>query len=121
MKRVIYGFRLSLRSAGMTDGATRLSYYVYILASGRRGTTYVGVTNDLIRRVYEHRIDAVPEFTRKHRVHRLVYCEVHDDINEAILREKRLKRWARAWKIELIEKQHEDWNDLWPMLAAGGG
>ena len=98
-----------------------MSYYVYILASGRHGTIYVGVTNDLIRRVYEHRTDAVPGFTRKHRVHRLVYYEVHDDIEEAILKEKRLKRWARAWKIELIEKANENWDDLWPMLAAGGG
>ena len=94
-----------------------LPYYVYILASGRRGTIYIGVTNDLVRRVYEHRTDAVPGFTRKYRVHRLVYYEVHDDIREAIAQEKRMKRWARTWKIELIEKQNEDWHDLWPTLA----
>ena len=76
---------------------------MYILASGRRGTIYIGVTNDLVRRVYEHRTDAVPGFTKKHRVHKLVYYEVHDDIREAVAREKRMKRCARAWIIELIE------------------
>ena len=94
-----------------------MHYYVYILASGRRGTIYIGVTNDLPPRVYEHRTDVVPGFTRKHKVHRLVYYEIHDDIREAIAREKRIKRWTRAWKIQLIEKQNEDWHDLWPTLA----
>jgi putative endonuclease len=98
-----------------------MPYYVYILANGLRGTIYIGVTNDLIRRVYEHRADAVSGFTRKHRIHRLVYYEIHDDIREAIAREKRMKRWARAWKIELIEKENANWDDLWPGLAAGGG
>jgi putative endonuclease len=96
----------------------RVPYYVYILASGKRGTLYIGVTNDLVRRVYEHRTDAVPGFTRKYRVHSLVYYEIHDDIREAILREKRIKRWARAWKVELIEKENADWVDLWPTLGA---
>jgi len=94
-------------------------YYVYILARGRRGTIYVGVTNDLVRRVYEHRTDAVPGFTRKYQIHRLVYYEIHDDIREAISREKTIKRWARAWKIELIEKENLDWVDLWPTLGHG--
>jgi putative endonuclease len=94
-----------------------MSYYVYILASGRRGTLYVAVTNDLVRRIYEHRTGAVPGFSRKHAIYRLVYYEVHDDIAEAILREKRIKRWLRKWKIELIEKQNEDWHDLWPSIA----
>jgi putative endonuclease len=89
-----------------------------ILASGRRGTLYIGVTNDLVRRVYEHRTDAVPGFTRKYKVHRLVYYEIYDDIIAAIAQEKRMKRWVRAWKIELIEKQNEDWHDLWPTLGA---
>jgi putative endonuclease len=69
-----------------------MPYYVYLLASGRRGTLYIGVTNDLVRRVYEHRTNAVPGFTRKYRVHRLVYYEIHDDIGEAIAQEKRMKR-----------------------------
>jgi putative endonuclease len=98
-----------------------LPYYVYILASGPRGTLYVGVTNDLIRRVYEHRNHSVSGFTEKYDVHHLVYFEIFDDVREAITREKRLKRWRRAWKIELIEKHNEDWHDLWPSLAAGGG
>jgi putative endonuclease len=97
----------------------RLPYYVYMLASGRRGTLYVGVTNDLIRRVYEHRNDLVPGFTKKYRVHRLIWFENHDDITEAIAKEKRMKRWRRSWKIELIEHQNEDWHDLWPGIAQG--
>src|SRR5436305_11333475 len=95
-----------------------MPYYLYILANGRRGTIYIGVTNDLVRRVYEHRTDAVLGFTRKHKIHRLVCYEVHDDIGEAIAREKRMKRWARARKVELIEKENEDWHDLWPTLGA---
>lgn len=94
-----------------------MPYYVYMLASGRRGTLYIGVTNDLVRRVYEHRNDFVPGFTRKYRVHRLVWFEIHDDIREAILREKRIKRWHRAWKIELIEKDNKTWRDLWLEIA----
>ena len=99
--------------------AIHLPYYVYMLASGRRGTLYVGVTNDLIKRVYEHRNDLVAGFTRKYKVHRLVWFEIHDDIVEAIIKEKRMKRWRRSWKIELIEQQNEDWHDLWPSIAQG--
>jgi len=95
-----------------------MPYYLYILASGRRGTLYIGVTNDLVRRVYEHRTDAVPGFTRKHQIHRLVYYEVHDNVEAAVAQEKRMKRWARAWKVELIEKQNEDCHDLWPTPGA---
>jgi putative endonuclease len=98
-----------------------MPYYVYILANGRRGTIYIGVTNDLIRRVFEHRTSVVPEFTRKYQVHQLVCYETQDDIREAIVREKRMKRWARAWKVDLIEKDNANWDDLWPRLAAGGG
>ena len=98
-----------------------MPYYVYILASGPRGTLYIGVTNDLVRRVHQHRNAFVPGFTAKYGVHLLVYFEIFDDVLQAIAREKRLKRWQRAWKIELIEKQNEDWHDLWPSLAAGGG
>jgi putative endonuclease len=67
--------------------------------------------------VYEHRNDFVPGFTRKYGVHRLVWLEIHDDIAEAILKEKRMKRWRREWKIQLIERQNEDWHDLWPSIA----
>ena len=77
-------------------------YFVYILASRRNGTLYVGVTNDLVRRIFEHREGKVEGFTKRYEVHRLVCFERHGDIQEAIAREKRLKRWRRDWKIELI-------------------
>jgi putative endonuclease len=88
-------------------------YFVYILASDRSGTLYVGVTSDLIRRVQEHREGLVPGFTKRYAVKLLVYFEPHRDINEAILREKRIKRWRRKWKLELIEAQNPQWRDLW--------
>jgi putative endonuclease len=107
-----------MRSAGMTGWGTALLYYVYVLASSRRGTLYVGVTNDVVRRVFEHRSDLIGGFTAKYGVHRLVYFETHQDVREAIAREKRVKRWRRAWKIELIEKDNGGWDDLWPALSS---
>ena len=92
-------------------------YWVYILASGLGGTLYVGVTNDLVRRVYEHRMKFVSGFTEKYDVHRLVYFEQHTDIEAAIRREKRLKKWNRSWKIRLIEKLNPNWDDLYPKIA----
>ena len=94
------------------------TYFLYVLASQKNGTLYVGVTNHLIRRVQEHREGLVPGFTKKYAVKWLVYFEVHADINEAIAREKRMKRWLLPWKIELIEKSNPQWQDLWPALAA---
>lgn len=93
-------------------------YFVYILASQRNGTLYVGVTSDLIRRVQEHREGLVPGFTKRHAVKLLVYFEAHRDINEAILREKRIKRWRRKWKLDLIEAQNPQWRDLWIDLTS---
>lgn len=90
---------------------------VYILASKRNGTLYVGVTSDLVKRVWEHKNNAVEGFTSRYGVHRLVYFEVWDDMEQAILREKRIKKWNRAWKIELIEKHNSEWRDLWETLA----
>ncbi len=87
-------------------------YYVYIMASKRNGTLYTGVTNKLERRVYEHKNDIVKGFTSKYKVHMLVYFEETNDINDALEYEKRLKKWNRAWKIELIEKDNPDWKDL---------
>ena len=94
-------------------------FYVYILASHIGGTLYIGVTNDLIRRVYEHQQKVVEGFTKQHDVTRLVYFEAFD-IEQAIHREKRLKKWPRAWKISLIEKDNPDWIDLYPEIAGGG-
>ena len=81
------------------------TYWVYILASALGGTLYVGVTNDLVRRIYEHRMGLAEGFTKKYEVHRLVYFEQYHDVEMAIRREKRLKKWNRAWKIRLIEGQ----------------
>jgi putative endonuclease len=91
-------------------------YYVYILASRRNGTLYVGVTNDVMRRSWEHKNDLVAGFTKKYGVHILVYYELYEDINIAIAREKRLKKWNRAWKLKLIEKNNSGWNDLYDRL-----
>ncbi|MDR6662621.1 GIY-YIG nuclease family protein [Tardiphaga robiniae] len=90
-----------------------MSYWVYILASKPGGTLYVGVTNDLIRRIYEHREKLVPGFTKKYDVTRLVYFEQHDSITIAIQREKNIKHWSREWKIDLIRSMNPDWRDLW--------
>ncbi len=92
-------------------------YFVYILASQRNGTLYVGVTNDLIRRVGEHREGLVPGFTKRYDIRRLVYFEEHGDIHEAIRREKRLKRWRRQWKLDLDREQKPTWQDLWIELT----
>ena len=89
------------------------NYYVYILANKYKGTLYIGVTSNLPKRVSEHKNDLVEGFTKKYQVHRLVYYEVHEDVHEAIRREKRLKRWNRQWKINLIEEKNPDWNDLY--------
>ena len=90
---------------------------VYILASDRNGTLYVGVTSNLPKRVWEHRNDVVPGFTKSYAVHRLVYFEVHETMEAAIIREKRLKFWKRAWKIRLIEENNPNWDDLYETLT----
>lgn len=91
-------------------------YYVYILASRKNGTLYIGVTNDLIGRVYEHKNDCVEGFTKKYQVHMLIYHEYTSDINSALLREKQLKKWKREWKIKLIEQFNPEWEDLYNKL-----
>ena len=85
-----------------------------ILASKRNGTLYVGVTSDLVKRAWEHRNGLTGGFTKKYNVHRLVHYELFDDMKSAITREKQMKKWRRAWKIELIEKDNRHWRDLWP-------
>lgn len=86
---------------------------VYILASKRNGTLYIGVTSNLQKRAWEHKNDLVEGFTRRYGVHRLVYFELHEDMISAIRREKQMKKWNRAWKLELIERQNPRRNDLW--------
>jgi len=93
------------------------NFYVYILASGLGGTLYIGVTNDLVRRVFEHKTKAAEGFTKKYDVDRLVHFEQFDDIENAIRREKRLKKWNRAWKVRLIEEGNPNWDDLYPSIA----
>jgi putative endonuclease len=89
-------------------------YCVYILASRRNGTLYIGVTGDLLGRTYTHREDLIEGFTRRYGVHRLVWYEAHGDPPTAIQREKQLKKWNRAWKIRLIEETNPNWDDLYP-------
>jgi putative endonuclease len=92
--------------------------YVYILCSRTYGTLYVGVTSDLVKRVWQLKNDLVPGFTREHGVHRLVWYETHASILEAIAREKRIKRWHRDWKVNLIQSINPEWRDLYPEIAA---
>lgn len=92
------------------------NYYVYILASQRNTTLYIGITSDLAKRVGEHKNKVVKGFTQKYNVTRLVYYECYDDPENAILREKRLKKWKRKWKDELIEKMNPEWKDLYEEL-----
>ena len=89
---------------------------VYILASDQNGTLYVGVTSDLIKRVWEHKNDLVPGFTKRYNVHKLVWYEVHDSMESAIAREKAIKEWKRRWKLELIERENPEWKDLYSGL-----
>lgn len=89
---------------------------VYILSNQVRGTLYIGVTSDLIQRIWQHKENLVDGFTKQHQLHHLVYYEFADDMLTAIAREKQLKKWNRAWKIELIEEANSDWHDLYSEL-----
>jgi putative endonuclease len=91
--------------------------YVYLLASGKHGTLYVGVTRDLVRRVHEHKEKAVPSFTSRYDVTRLVWFECYDDATNAVAREKELKKWRRDRKIRLIEESNPDWTDLYSSIT----
>jgi len=92
--------------------------YVYILASQRNGTLYVGVTSDLIKRIHEHKNNLTKGFTEKCHVHNLVYYEMHGEIENAIAREKQIKKWNRAWKLRLIEEKNPDWKDLYDEIIS---
>ncbi|MGN5375630.1 GIY-YIG nuclease family protein [Sphingomonas hankookensis] len=93
------------------------SAFVYIMASGHNGTIYVGSTTDLVKRIFDHRNGTVDGFTKERNCHRLVWYEVHDDINSARLRERRMKEWKRAWKLREIEGLNPDWDDLYDRIA----
>jgi putative endonuclease len=92
-------------------------YYVYLTASRKHGTLYLGVTNNLVRRIYEHRSKAAPGFTSQYNVVRLVWFECYDDPTNAIAREKDIKKWRRDWKIRLVEEENPDWSDLYPSIT----
>ena len=92
--------------------------FVYLLSSKPYGTLYIGVTNDLVRRVWEHKNEVAQGFTERYGVVRLIYFEQIDSPIEAITREKQLKKWRRSWKVELIEKSNPDWHDLYPGIAS---
>ena len=95
------------------------TYYVYILANKRNGTLYTGVTNNLVRRVYEHKNNLIQGFTKKYGVHMLVYYDYTSDIESALTREKQLKTWKRKWKLALIEAFNPEWKDLWEDITSG--
>lgn len=95
-------------------------FHVYLLASSRNGTLYVGVTSNLIERVWQHRNNAVDGFTKRHQVHRLVWIEAHSDAISAITREKQIKEWKRRWKLELIEGSNPTWRDLFDEIVGLG-
>jgi len=114
---------LSFRDAPLGAGpesippAPAMPYYVYLLASRKHGTLYLGVTRDIVRRGHEHRTKAVDGFTSRYGVDKLVWFEIYDDIASAIAREKELKKWRRVWKIRLIEEQNPGWVDLYPGIS----
>jgi putative endonuclease len=91
--------------------------FVYMMASHRNGTLYVGVTSKPIKRIWEHKNSVVDGFSRRYKIHTLVWYELHETMESAILREKRLKEWKRVWKIRLIEERNPDWLDLYPYIC----
>jgi putative endonuclease len=94
-----------------------MAYYVYLLASRKGGPLYLGVTNDLIRRVFEHRSKAIPGFTSRYNITRLVWFEIYDDPTSAISREKEIKKWRRSWKVALIARENPDWDGLYEKIT----
>jgi putative endonuclease len=92
--------------------------YVYIMTNKRNGTLYTGITSDLIKRVWQHKNNVIPGFTAKYKIHKLVYYELHEDIREAIRKEKNIKAWRRKWKLQLIEKLNPNWDDLYDIITS---
>jgi len=107
------------RRNGGDSGKMAKQFAVYVLASDRHGTLYVGVTSDLVTRIWQHKTKAVPGFTSKYECDRLVYFEMIESAETAMQREKRIKKWDRDWKINLIETANPNWDDLYPSIAAG--
>ena len=93
------------------------NYYVYILSSKRNGTLYTGITSDILKRVYEHKHGLVEGFTKKYKVHYLVWYEIHQSVESAITRKKQIKKWKRNWKLQLIEKENPEWMDLYQRIS----
>ena len=93
-----------------------MNYYVYILTNKKNGTLYIGITNDLLRRIYEHKNKLTPGFTHHYSLHKLVYFETFDEVKEAILKEKQMKKWKREWKLNKINEFNPDWNDLYESI-----
>ncbi len=93
------------------------NFYVYILSSKRKGALYTGITSDLVKRVYEHKNNPVNGFTKKYNVHSLVWYEIHESVESAMIREKRIKKWKRPWKLELIEQNNPGWTDLYESIC----
>jgi len=106
-----------VRTRNPETRSTSISYYVYLLASRKDGTLYLGVTRDLVRRIYQHKTKPTPEFASRYDIRRLVWFEVYDDPTTAIAREKEIKKWRRQWKIELIEKYNAAWRDLYDEIT----
>jgi putative endonuclease len=101
----------------MTAKRVLMAYYVYLLASRKDGALYLGVTNDLIRRTFEHRSKVTRGFTSRYNITKLVWFEIYDDPISAISREKEIKKWRRAWKVALIVQENPDWNDLYESIT----
>jgi putative endonuclease len=114
---VIPGRREAASPESMNTSGSDMAYYVYLLASRKYGTLYLGVTNDLVRRVHEHKAKSLPGFSARYGADRLVWFETYDDPETAIAREKEIKKWRRDWKIRLIEEENLDWLDLYPVIT----
>ena len=95
-----------------------MAFYVYLVTNKRYGTLYAGLTDDLVKRMWEHRTDARPGFTSRYGLKTLVWFEVHESRESAFARERAIKKWNRAWKLELVEKENPSWRDLWPEIAS---
>ncbi len=113
---MIFRSPLTPAKAGV-QGPKAVSFYVYILASRRNGTLYIGMTDDLVRRVWQHREGLMPGFTKDHGVKLLVWYEQHERRESAFTRERQMKKWNRAWKLQVIEAANPTWRDLWDEIA----